>query len=64
MEKVSETSDTYLSFFLSTEGLMEKASLFLIDSALQSKAGLECIKDQMLTLITMIPWSSYRELIK
>lgn len=37
---MEKTSDTYLSFFLSTEGLMEKASLFLIDSALQSNAGL------------------------
>lgn len=37
---MEKTSDTYLSFFLSTEGLMEKASLFLIDSALQTNAGL------------------------
>lgn len=52
MEKTSETSDTYLSFFLSKEGIMEKASLFLIDSALQAW---EYIKDQMLALITKIP---------
>lgn len=48
METTSETSDTYLSFFLSTE----EASLVLIDSALQAW---EYIKDQMLALITKIP---------
>lgn len=56
MEKTSKTSDTCLSSCLQ-KVLWKRHPYFLLTLPCRVMQAWEYIKDQMLALITMIPWS-------